>query len=142
MSAVRPFSVPERLSGFGVLAGAAAVVWPALTASTGLGLPCGMRTLFGIPCPACGMTTAAVALMRGDAGGALRANPVIFGLAAVTVVAGTLVVLRAMGIMNPPRPWPPAWRRRVGRLAGLLAAASWLYQLHRLGVQPGLVRMI
>ncbi|MCU7722251.1 DUF2752 domain-containing protein [Actinoplanes sp. KI2] len=93
-----------------------------------------MRTLTGVPCPVCGMTTAAVALIRGHAGAALSANPMIFGLAALAVAAGPLVVLRATGVLKPPEPWPAARRRWVERLIWPLALASWLFQLHRLGI--------
>ncbi len=130
----RAFSVPERLGGFGLLVGAGALIWPALTVRTGLGLPCPLRTVTGVPCPACGLTTAAVACVRGEPGVALAANPVILGLAVLTVAVVPLVVLRAAGPLAPPRPWPPAWRRVSGWTAGLLALASWLFQLHRLGL--------
>lgn len=131
---LRTFSVPERLGSFGLLVAGGAVVWPALTEHTGAALPCPLRTLTGVPCPACGLTTAAIALVRGEVGAAFDANPVIFGLAALAVVVGPLVALRAAGVLKPPRPWSPAGRRRAGWLSGLLAVASWLFQLHRLGV--------
>jgi hypothetical protein len=129
---MREFSVPERLGGFGALAAAGAAVWPMVTTTTGVGLPCPLRTLTGIPCPGCGLTTAAVAMVRGQFDAALHANPVIFGLAALTVAAGPLVALRAAGVLEPPRPWSPARRRQMGWIAGLLAVASWLFQLHRI----------
>ena len=128
----REFSVPERLGGFGLLAAGAAAVWPALTSRTGAGLPCPLRTLTGVPCPACGLTTAAVALVRGDLPAAWGANPAIFALAALTVATCLLVPLRATGLLRPPRPWPAAHRRTTGWITGLLALASWLFQLHRL----------
>ncbi|GIF25122.1 hypothetical protein Ate02nite_78520 [Paractinoplanes tereljensis] len=86
-----------------------------------------------MPCPACGLTTAAIALVRGEVGAAFGANPLIFGLAALVVAVVPLVVLRAAGVLGPPRPWSPNRRRWVARLIGLLAVASWLFQLHRLG---------
>ena len=126
--------MPERIGGFGVLAGAAAAVWPGFTDHTGAALPCPLRTLTGVPCPACGLTTAAVALVRGEAGAAFGANPLIFGLAALAVAVGPLVALRAVGVLKNPDPWSVTRRRRMGWLTGLLAVASWLFQLHRLGV--------
>ena len=129
----RVFSVPERLGGFGLLVGTGALIWPAVTVRTGLGLPCPLRTITGVPCPACGLTTAAIACVRGDLPAAFAANPMILGLAALTVLVVPLVALRAAGLVAPPRPWPPAWRRASGRTAGLLALASWLFQWHRLG---------
>jgi hypothetical protein len=126
--------VPERIGGFGVLAGAAAAVWPVFTGRTGVALPCPLRTLTGVPCPACGLTTAAVALVRGETGAAFGANPLIFGLAALAVAVGPLIALRAVGVLKNPDPWSATRRRRTGWLTGLLAVASWLFQLHRLGV--------
>jgi hypothetical protein len=81
------------------------------------GLPCPLRTVTGIPCPLCGMTTSVKAGMRLDGRAALAANP--FGLAVIAVAV--LMLVR------------PAWRR-VAVPASLVisaAIASELFQLHR-----------
>ncbi|MFD0519428.1 DUF2752 domain-containing protein [Paractinoplanes durhamensis] len=134
MSFLRTFSVPERVGAFGLLVGVGAAVWPVFTDHTGASLPCPLRTLTGVPCPACGLTTAAVALVRGEFGAAFGANPLIFVLAALAVAVVPLVVLRATGVLESPRPWSSKRRRWAGWLSGLLAVASWLFQLHRLGI--------
>jgi hypothetical protein len=130
----RAYSVPERLAGFGVAVGAAAFAWPTLTAHSGLGMPCPLRTLTGVPCPGCGLTTAAVALVHDDPVASVAANPAILVLACLTVVVVPLIVLRAAGVVAAPRQWSASRRRRLGWLIGLLALASWIYQLHRLGI--------
>jgi hypothetical protein len=81
------------------------------------GLPCPLRTITGVPCPLCGMTTSVKAACAGRVHDAVGTNP--FGLVAVTV---------AMLLLVRPR-----WRHAslpVLPLA-LLAAASWGWELHR-----------
>jgi hypothetical protein len=81
------------------------------------GLPCPLRTVTGIPCPLCGMTTSVKAGVRLDLRAALGANPL--GLA--VIAAAALMLIR------------PAWRR-VAVPASLVigaAIASELFQLHR-----------
>jgi hypothetical protein len=128
---VRAFSVPERITLFGLGCVAIATVYPALSARTGFELPCPLRTLTGIPCPFCGMTTATVALASGEVTGAAAANPLALLVAAL--VLGTLPILvgRLVGLRRPPVPWSDLARRRTGWAVGVLVAASWVFQLHR-----------
>lgn len=130
----RDLSTPERIGVLGVGVLLAGAVWPAVVGATGLGLPCPLRTLTGVPCPGCGLTTGAVALSHGQIGAALAANPVILGLGVTAVLAVALLSLRAFGIVPPPAPWSARQRRRMGWAIALLALASWVFQLLRLGV--------
>jgi hypothetical protein len=129
----RAHSVPEQLGLAGVAAAAASFVYPAASHTTGLGLPCPLRALTGIPCPLCGMTTAATGLAAGDARAALSANPFLLVLAAGTLCMTVLLVARATGLAPAPAPWGRVARRRAWWLVGLLATASWTFQLHRFG---------
>ncbi len=120
------------------MAGAPAAVlggiYPFIMAHTGgQGLACPLRTLTGIPCPCCGMTTAVVAIMRGGWLAAVRANPFAYLLAALVIGTAPVLVARAAGWLAPPRPWPAAARRRTGQVMACLAALSEAFQLHRYG---------
>ena len=129
----RPRSVPEQLGVAGLVAAGAAATYQAALGGEGLWLPCPLRALTGIPCPLCGMTTAATGLASGDLGTALAANPFVLVLAGFTLVMAVLMAARAMGRLGPPAQWPESRRRQSYWAAGVLAAASWAFQLHRFG---------
>jgi hypothetical protein len=81
------------------------------------GLPCPLRTVTGVPCPLCGLTTSVKAVMRADLAGATAANP--FGLVAVGLAV--LLLLR-----------PQLRNLRVPANVLLLGVVmSWFVQLHR-----------
>jgi hypothetical protein len=130
----RPSSTAERLGLTGLAAAGASFVYPALSRATGLQAPCLLRLLTGIPCPFCGMTTAATSLAAGDPAAALVANPFVLVLVAFTAFMAGLIAARALGLAQPPRPWTPTQRRAAWWLGLLLAAASWAFQLHRFGL--------
>ena len=83
------------------------------------GLVCPLRTLTGIPCPLCGMTTSVVATSRGRLGEAWAATPA--GIA-VFAMALALLVLRTKPIALPRGVVPLA-------LTGM-----WVFQLHRFSI--------
>ena len=63
----RMYSVPEHITMAGLSAGAIGAIYPVIQAHTGVpGLACPLRTLTGVPCPFCGLTTATVALTHGQ----------------------------------------------------------------------------
>ena len=129
----RPGSVPEQLGLAGLAAAGAAVAYQAALGGEGLWLPCPLRTLTGIPCPLCGMTTAATGLASGDLGAALAANPFVLVLAGFTVAMAVLMAARVLGRLAPPAQSAESRRRQGYWVAGVLAAASWAFQLHRFG---------
>ena len=104
-----------RWVGAGALAVAALL--PVLPGEPGL--PCPLRTITGVPCPLCGMTTSVVAAVHGNVADALAANPA--GLALV-VAAVTLIVFRPARLLLPALAAP------------LVLAAMWLFELHRYSI--------
>ena len=129
----RPGSVPEQLGLAGLGATGAALAYQATMGGDGLWLPCPLRTLTGVPCPLCGMTTAATGLAAGDLGAVLAANPFVLVLAGFTVLMAVVMAARALGWMAGAAQWPASRRRQSYWVAGVLAAASWAFQLHRFG---------
>jgi len=133
VGAWRPRSLPEQLGLVGLGVAGASFVYPAVHRATGLGVFCPLRTLTGVPCPACGMTTAATQLAAGDLHGALTANPLVLVLVGLTLFMAVLMALRSAGLAPPPAAWPVG-RQRAAKVAVVaLAAGSWLFQLHRFG---------
>jgi hypothetical protein len=84
------------------------------------GLPCPLRTLTGIPCPFCGTTTSVEATLHADPGAAVAASP----LGPALVAAALVLVVR--------RPRHPLRVPLV--IVIVLAAALWVFQLHRFDV--------
>ena len=84
------------------------------------GIGCPLRTLTGIPCPLCGMSTSVEDSIRLQLVDAFKANPV--GILAVTVAVAALVARRRITLRIPI----------YAIYAGLLL--MWLFELVRFGV--------
>ena len=130
----RPYSVPERITMFSAGAAAIGAVYPMIMAHTGgHGLPCPLRTLTGVPCPFCGLTTATVAMAHGEWATAAKTSPLAYLVAILAVGTAPVLVARVFGLVPPPRPVSDVTRRRISRGAIVIVALSWLFQLHRYG---------
>lgn len=130
----RAYSVPEHVTLF--CAGVAPVgsVYPFVMAHTGgQGLPCPLRTLTGVPCPFCGLTTATVALAHGNWAAAAAANPLAYLAAGLAIGTAPVLLARAAGRAATPRAWSAAACRRVRWSVAVMVALSWVFQLHRFG---------
>jgi len=106
----------RELRNAGGLMLAAALVLPVLPGHPSL--ICPLRTITGVPCPLCGMTTSVEATMHLDFGKALAATPA--GILAV-IVAILLLVKRPKTIRVPLA------------LVFAVMALMWVFQLHRFG---------
>jgi len=104
-----------RLAGAGIVAGGVALQ----LLPVHVPILCPLRTLTGVPCPLCGMTTSVEATLRLDFADAVAATPA--GILAVGA-AFALLVLRPSVIRFPT--------------SGLYVAltAMWVYQLYRFSI--------
>lgn len=87
--------------------------------------PCFFHRATGLPCLTCGGTRAALALLGGDVGGALHANPLVTVFLLLVVVGGLVALALAAfgrGLREPAR--LPRWTRAA---ALLVLAANWLW---------------
>lgn len=130
----RMYSVPENITMFSAGAAAIGAVYPMIMAHTGgHGLPCPLRTLTGVPCPFCGLTTATVALAHGEWAAAAKTSPLAYLVAILAVGTAPVLVARVFGLAPLPRPASGVSRRRVSKVMIVIVGLSWLFQLHRYG---------
>ncbi len=126
---VRPPTREERQLAFlwGVVTVSTVVLRPFWLALAPLLPACPFRAITGIPCPTCGSTHAAVALMHGRVGAALAANPLAALVGAAFLVGGLVAPLwAALGWPVPEVPAPlPRWLR-AAIVATIVANWAWL----------------
>jgi hypothetical protein len=81
------------------------------------GLPCPLRTLTGVPCPLCGMTTSVDATVHGHPLAALAANPA----GPFAIAAAVALLVRRKG----------QWLRVPAVVLLGVALGMWLFELGR-----------
>ncbi len=81
---------------------------------------CPWRETTGFPCPTCGSTLAATALVHGQLGTALRANPLVMLLGLVFAAGAAYAVVATL---------VPRWRRSLALTTGESRTARWLAAL-------------
>ena len=88
-----------------------------------LDLPlCPSAALAGRPCPGCGMTRAAWALLRGDLAGAVALNPI--APVALPLLGGA-VLYGLVGYLRTGEVQWPAWIKGAVLLVGIAMLAVW-----------------
>ena len=128
----RMYSVPERITMFGMGAAAVGAAYPMIMAHTGdRGIPCPLRALTGVPCPFCGLTTATVALAHGQWTTAASTSPLACLVAIMAVGTAPALAARAAGLVSAPRPASDHARRRITAVMYVVVALNWLFELHR-----------
>jgi hypothetical protein len=123
----------DRRVALGVTAVAATQV-AAVSAGVG-GWPCPLKSALGIPCPGCGLTRGAVALLRGEFAAAFAAHafaPLLLAGLAALAVAALLPERRREAFAG----LVARFERRTG-VAYVLAAALLVYWSVRLFFLPG-----
>jgi len=87
---------------------------------------CTFRTLAGIPCPTCGTTRTALALLNFDFGSAVAVNP-LATIAAVAFFIGGGVALIWVLVRGPVPTLKLSWSRRwTGAVVGVVLI-NWIY---------------
>jgi Protein of unknown function (DUF2752) len=111
---------------WGVAGAGALALRPLWLALVPLLPPCPFRALTGIPCPSCGTTHAAIALLNGRVGAALAANP-FATVAGALFLAGAVLAPLWAAVPGPmieiPHPLPGPLRIAIVAALGM----SWAW---------------
>lgn len=98
-----------------------------------LGLPpCTARMLWGIRCPACGMTTSWTHLVRGQWTASLNANAGGMMLGLLTLVSSSVLIVHALKARMPDRGWFVALAAALF-MSMAVTMVDWIWRLNVAG---------
>jgi hypothetical protein len=128
----RPLSAAERQLAFvwGGLVLAVIALKPLWVVVAPLLRPCVFRSITGVPCPTCGATRGALALLDGRLLDALAFNPLVATAAALFVVGGVAAPIWAWRRGSTPRLAQPLpmWLR-IALVAVFIANWIWVISM-------------
>ncbi len=106
-----------------------------LTERAGIAITiCPLKTFTGLPCPACGSTRAALALLEGNLHAAVLLNPLAVCLYLLAPVVGGFYLMKAKGAAREAVPAsarrkPKSARILLWAFAAAAIGANWVYLL-------------
>ena len=94
---------------------------------------CPFRRVTGRPCPACGVTRASVALLRGDVVGGYRQHSVwtVAALATAAASIGSIVSGHGSGFEQVTTRWRQSSRATRLAVGGSAVTAVWWWNIRR-----------
>jgi hypothetical protein len=102
-------------------------------------LPCGFKSVTGLPCVFCGGTRSACAVLEGDFAHALYLNPLSIAALSLGFIAAILCMAEIL-IGQELADWPHVWKstRKILPIIILLLAFCWVAQVHSALQKPKL----
>ena len=102
-------------------------------------LPCGFKSVTGLPCVFCGGTRSACAVLEGDFAHALYLNPLSIAALSLGFIAAIICVAEIL-LGQALADWPHFWKstRKILPIIFLLIALCWVAQVHSALQKPKL----
>jgi hypothetical protein len=102
-------------------------------------LPCGFKSVTGLPCVFCGGTRSACALLEGDFAHALYLNPISIATLSLGFIAAIICVAEIL-LGHALADWPRVWKstRKIAPIILLFIAFYWVAHVHSALQKPKL----
>ena len=102
-------------------------------------IPCGFKSVTGLPCVFCGGTRSACAVLEGDFAHALYLNPLSLAALSLAFIAAIICVAEIL-LGHALADWPRVWNstRKIAPVILLFIAFYWVAQVHSALQKPKL----